>query len=60
MDGKQLKSIRENLGFSLAKASAQVHIHPRTWSRYEIGEKPIPEGIIELFCIKNKLKYPID
>lgn len=60
MKGNRLKSYRKALGLSLAEASAQVHVTSRTWCRWEKGERKIPESVSELFCRKNKIKYPPD
>ena len=58
MDPKQLKQLRKDIGLSLAGAASQVHVTTRTWARYESGDRQIPEGVIHLFFIQNKLKYP--
>jgi len=58
MKGTTLKARRKALGLSLAEAADQVHVTPRTWCRWEAGERKIPGSALELFCNKNKLKYP--
>lgn len=58
MEYQKLKVLRKKLGLSLSQAAAQVHVTSRTWARYEAGDRSIPEGVIELFCVKNKVKYP--
>lgn len=57
MNKTDLKKLREWLGLSVAQASAIVHVTARTWNRYESGERAVPEGVVELFCIKNNLNY---
>jgi transcriptional regulator with XRE-family HTH domain len=57
MEGKQLKALRKELGLSLSRAAIQVHVTPRTWARYEAGSRRIPEGVVHLFFIQNRLKY---
>lgn len=57
MTNVELKALRKKLGLSLAEAAAQVHITVRSWSRYESGERRIPEGVVHLFCIQNKVNY---
>ena len=57
MEPKELKALRNKLGLSVTKASGQVHVSARTWSRYEDGTRPIPDGVIHMFCILNKLDY---
>jgi len=59
MEANNLKELRTSIGLSLAEASSQVHITPRSWARYESGERKIPDGVVELFCIKNNLDYPV-
>lgn len=58
MTGKELKKIRKHLNLSLAQASQQVEVSPRTWCRWEAGERRIPEGSIKLFCLLNKITLP--
>lgn len=58
MTADQLKQARASLGMSLADAAKTVHITPRSWARYESGDRPIPEGVIHLFCLVNGLEYP--
>jgi len=60
MNRKQLKKLREELGLSQSEASRLVHVTQRTWARYEAGDRSIPAGVIELFCIKNNIKYSVD
>jgi transcriptional regulator with XRE-family HTH domain len=54
---QNLKALRQSLGLSLADAAGQVHVAPRSWARYEAGDRAIPEGVIHLFCIQNNLDY---
>lgn len=55
MNPVQLKNLRNSLGLSVSKAATQVHVTARTWNRYESGDRPIPEGVIHLFCLLNEL-----
>jgi DNA-binding XRE family transcriptional regulator len=57
MTPEQVKALREKSGLSVAEAARCVQIADRSWQRYESGERKIPEGIVELFCLKNGLKY---
>ena len=57
MQAENLKELRKNLGLSLADAASQVHVTPRTWARYEAGDRKLPEGVIHLFCIQNEIDY---
>lgn len=57
MKTKNLKELRKEIGLSMAEAALQVHVTPRSWARYESGERKAPKGVIELFCIKNNIEY---
>jgi len=56
MEGAELKKLRKQLGLSLAQASRQVEVSPRTWARWEAGDQNIPEGAMKLFRILNKIE----
>ncbi len=58
MTKDELKALRNKLGLSVPEAALQVHITQRSWSRYEAGERKIPNGIIHLFCNQNNIEYP--
>jgi transcriptional regulator with XRE-family HTH domain len=58
MKGEELKKLRYELGLSLAEAAKQVEVTPRTWARWESGERSIPNGAVKLFCLLNKVKTP--
>jgi transcriptional regulator with XRE-family HTH domain len=55
----QIKLTRQSLGLSVADAAKQVRIDRRSWQRYESGERKPPDGVVELFCIKNGLDYNV-
>jgi len=48
-----IKSIRKASGLSVSDAAALVYVHPRTWQKWEYGERHMPRGLLELFCIKG-------
>ena len=54
MTGTELKAWRNKLGLSLAQAARQVEVTPRTWARWEAGERKIPEGAMKLFKLLNE------
>lgn len=61
---KQLRKLRDNLGLSREEASKYIFVTPRTWMSWELDEatdnhRNMPEGLLELFCIKNKIKYTV-
>ena len=58
MTPQEVKELRLRAGASVHEAARCVQIADRSWQRYESGERKIPEGIVELFCIKNGIKYP--
>lgn len=57
MGRAKLKAHRRKLGLSLAQAAAQVHVAPRTWARWESGERHVPDSVVHLFCLLNKLPF---
>jgi DNA-binding transcriptional regulator YiaG len=57
MDRHELKAHRKRLGLSLAQAAAQVHVSARTWAHWEKGDRHIPEAVVHLFCVLNKIRY---
>jgi len=59
MKPEQLKQLRLSAGLSVSQAAAQVHVTDRSWRRYEKGDRAIPEAIVHLFCVVNKLEYPL-
>lgn len=61
---KQLRKLRDNLGLSREEAAKYIFVTPRTWMSWELDEatdnhRNMPEGLLELFCIKNKIKYTV-
>ena len=54
MIGTELKAWRNKLGLSLAQAARQVEVTPRTWARWESGERRIPGGAMKLFRLLNE------
>jgi len=50
--------MRKGVGLSIAQAARCVQIAERSWQRYESGDREMPPGLVELFCIKNGIKYP--
>jgi transcriptional regulator with XRE-family HTH domain len=52
-----LKQLRLSLGLSVTDCARQVRIADRSWQRYESGDRKPPEGLLELFCLKNGLDY---
>ena len=57
MKSEQLKTLRKEMGLSLAEAARQVHVTSRSWARYEAGDRRIPDGVVHLFCIQNGLDH---
>jgi DNA-binding transcriptional regulator YiaG len=58
MTSEQLKRLRSELGLSLAEAARMVEVTPRTWARWESGERAIPRGAVKLFYMVNNLGDP--
>ena len=57
MTRQELKTLRDKLGLSVAQAAEQVHVSRRTWERYESGDRHVPEAIVHLFCVVNRIGY---
>lgn len=57
MKPDDLKKLRNKLGLSISQAAARVHVTPRTWARYEAGDRKIPEGVVHLFCVESNIEY---
>lgn len=60
----QLKALRKKLGYTQADAAATVRVTRRTWMSWELAEETenhrvMPEGLLELFCIKHKIDYRV-
>ena len=55
---QELRAHRLRLGLSLAQAAEQVHVSPRTWCRWESGERHLPETAAHLFLLVNKIAPP--
>jgi len=59
---EQLKKLRNRVELSQQGAANSVLTSKRTWQNWEakIGNtnhRVIPEPVLELFCIKNNIKY---
>lgn len=64
INSKQLRNLRESLDLSREEAGRFVYVTARTWMSWELNEstdnhRNMPEGLLELFCIKNKIKYTV-
>lgn len=54
---KTLKALRKEHGLSQSQAAHLVSVTPRSWARYEAGDRIPAEGILELFCLKIGRDY---
>jgi DNA-binding XRE family transcriptional regulator len=59
---EKLRELRESLHLSQDEAAKVVHVKKRTWLSWELKQnvennRKIPEGLLELFCIKMKINY---
>jgi DNA-binding XRE family transcriptional regulator len=64
IEPEQLKRLRKSLGLTQADAAESVRVERQTWISWERdADKPtsrtIPDGLLELFCIKHKIKYKV-
>lgn len=53
-----LKLLREKHELTQEAAARLVRVTPRSWARYESGDRVPAEGVLELFCMKLGEKYP--
>lgn len=58
MKPTDIKKIRLSVGLSVAAAARQVEVNPRTWARWEAGDREMPRGAIKLFYMLNDLGEP--
>jgi len=59
---EELKKLRKSLSLTQKDAAESVRVERQTWISWERdSDKPthrtIPDGLLELFCIKNKIPY---
>lgn len=53
-----LKLLREKHGLTQEAAARLVRVTPRSWARYESGDRVPMDGVLELFCMKLGEEYP--
>lgn len=61
---EQLKALRQKFNYTQADAAEIVRVTPRTWLSWEIDKgkdnhRVMPEGLLELFCMKHKIDYQV-
>lgn len=61
---EQLRKLRKSLRLTQVEAGQSVLVTRRTYQNWEIDKgkenhRVIPEGLLELFCIKNRVKYKL-
>jgi len=55
----QVKALRELAGKTQVLAANDLHQKDGAfWRKFENGLRPIPSYYVELFCLKNNIKYP--
>lgn len=57
LNSSTIKSLRLRHGLTQDKAAEIVRINKRSWARYESGQKKVPKGLVELFCLKLGESY---
>jgi putative transcriptional regulator len=63
LNPEQIKKLRKLAGVTQSEAAKLVHVSLRTWQSWESpkdlsNSRQIPEGYVELFCLKTKNSYP--
>lgn len=51
-----IRDLRARAGLTAEKAAALIHVAPRSWQRYESGERKMHPGLFELFVEKAGLQ----
>lgn len=64
ISSSKLRQLRQNLNLSREQAARSVFVTQRTWLSWELDEstdnhRNMPEGLLELFCIKHKVNYNV-
>ena len=56
---EQVKQLREMAGKTQLLAANDLHQKDSAfWRKYENGSRDMPSYYVELFCLKNNIKYP--
>lgn len=63
LTSNQVKKLRSRTGKTQTEASIDVHVSLRRWQGWEApvdaaSHRKMPEALVELFCLKNKISYP--
>lgn len=63
LNPEQVKKLRLRTRKTLAEAARDVHVSLRRWQGWEAptdaaSHRVMPEALVELFCLKNGIKYP--
>lgn len=49
---EEIREARTMAGLSISKAAELVYVHPRTFEKWQYGERVMPAGLWELFNLK--------
>lgn len=61
INGAQLKEIRDRLGFSQSRLSAELGVRPDTYNKWEKNKDPVPYQVpAELLEIANQQRLKLD
>jgi hypothetical protein len=60
---EQVKKLRLRAGKTQLEAAQDVHVALRRWQGWEApidaaSHRVMPEALVELFCLKNRIHYP--
>ncbi len=50
----EIRKKRQELNLSQADCARIVHVSERSWRRWEVGDRKMPQAAWELFLIKTK------
>lgn len=49
--------MRRKAGLTRAAAARLVHVEPRTWARWEDGQRRVPDMAVHLFALLTGQKF---
>jgi len=60
---EQVRKLRTRTGLNQTEAAKCLHVTMRSWQNWEttkdrVNHRQMPEGYVELFCLKNNISYP--
>jgi DNA-binding transcriptional regulator YiaG len=54
---ERIKQLRKDAGLSISRAARLLSVNDRTLTRWESGDRRMPDAVLELLCIKVGADY---